>query len=331
MRRVDVADLEAGALAGQTAGPERREAALVRDLRERVGLVHELAQLRAAKVLLDHRRDRLGVDQVVGHERLDFLRHAHALFDGPLHAHQTDAVLVLHEFADRAHAPVAQVVDVVDHAAAVAQLDEVAHGLQDVALGEHRVVQGLVQVELVVQLEPADLRQVVALGVEEQVVEQVLGGVDGRRIARTQPAIDLHDGLFRALQLVAEQGVAEIRPDVEVVDEQDLELVDAAPAQLVELGLAEFLVALQEHLAGALVNDVARRDLALEFGDVARQALDARRLAELANGRLGELAVLLDEHVAGLGMGDVARGALAEQRGRTRWTWSISCPYPRDG
>ena len=42
VRRVDVAHLEPGALARQTARPERRETPLVRDLRERVGLVHEL-------------------------------------------------------------------------------------------------------------------------------------------------------------------------------------------------------------------------------------------------------------------------------------------------
>ena len=56
VRRVHVADLEARALAGQAAGSERRQAALVRDFGERVRLVHELRQLRAAEVLLDHRR-----------------------------------------------------------------------------------------------------------------------------------------------------------------------------------------------------------------------------------------------------------------------------------
>ena len=43
--RVHVADFEAGALTGQTARPERRETTLVRDFGERVGLVHELAEL----------------------------------------------------------------------------------------------------------------------------------------------------------------------------------------------------------------------------------------------------------------------------------------------
>ena len=123
MGRVHVAHLEAGALAGQTARAERRKAALVGDLGERVGLVHELRQLRGAEELAHRRRRRLGVDQVLRHDRVDIDRR-HALLDGALHAQQAEAVLVLHELADRAHAAVAEMVDVVDLALAVAQVDE---------------------------------------------------------------------------------------------------------------------------------------------------------------------------------------------------------------
>ena len=71
MGRVDVADLEARALAGEAARPERRDAALVRHFGERVGLVHELRELRRAEELA-HRGDRgLGVDQVVRHDGRD--------------------------------------------------------------------------------------------------------------------------------------------------------------------------------------------------------------------------------------------------------------------
>ena len=63
---VHVAHLEAGALAGEAAGPEGREPPLVGDLRERVGLVHELRQLARPEELLDHRRHRLGVDRSCG-------------------------------------------------------------------------------------------------------------------------------------------------------------------------------------------------------------------------------------------------------------------------
>jgi len=161
----------------------------VGDLAERVGLVHELRELRAPEVLLDHGRDRLGVDEVVGHERVDLLRHAHALLDGALHPHEADAVLVLHQLADGADAAVAQVVDVVDRAAPVLQLDEVAHRLQDVLGGEHGEIEAgalvvrHVPVELVVELEAADLAQVVALGVEEEVVEEGLGRLQRGRVA----------------------------------------------------------------------------------------------------------------------------------------------------
>ena len=96
----------------------------------------------------------------------------HALLDRALHADEADAVLVLHQLADRADAAVAEVIDVVDRALAVLEIDEVANRLEDVALGEHAVLERLVDLELVVQLEAADLREVVALGVEEQVVEQ---------------------------------------------------------------------------------------------------------------------------------------------------------------
>ena len=44
--RVHVADFESGTLARETARPKGRETPLVRNLAERVGLIHELAELR---------------------------------------------------------------------------------------------------------------------------------------------------------------------------------------------------------------------------------------------------------------------------------------------
>ena len=171
MRRMHVAHLEAGALAGQTARPQRREAALVGDLGERVGLIHELRQLRGAEELAHRRRRRLGVDEVVRHHGVDLDR-AHALADRALHAQQADAVLVLHQLADRAHPAVAEMVDVVDLAAAVLEVDEHLEDREDVLLAQraHRVVG--VEAEARVHLDPADRRQIVALAVEEQAVEQ---------------------------------------------------------------------------------------------------------------------------------------------------------------
>lgn len=112
VRRVDVTDLHVGALTGQTAGAQGVETTLVRQARERVGLVHELRQLRGAEELLDRRHDRTDVDQGLRRDGLDVLR-GHALADDALHAGQAQADLVLDELADRADTAVAEVVDVV--------------------------------------------------------------------------------------------------------------------------------------------------------------------------------------------------------------------------
>ena len=113
VRRVHVAHFEAGALARQPARPEGREAALVRHLGQRVGLVHELRQLRRPEELANRGHHRLRVDQVVRHGRRHFLVDRHLLLDGALHPDQPDAELVLEQLAHGADAAVAQVIDVV--------------------------------------------------------------------------------------------------------------------------------------------------------------------------------------------------------------------------
>src|SRR5690606_30563610 len=118
VRRVNVTDFEARALAGETTRPERRNAALVRHFGERVGLVRELRELRRSEELA-HRGDRgLGVYQVVRRHARHVDR-TRALLRGARHAQQADAVLVLQQLAYRTHAAIVEVVDVVDLALAV--------------------------------------------------------------------------------------------------------------------------------------------------------------------------------------------------------------------
>ena len=87
----------------------------------------------------------------------------HALLDGALHAQQADAVLVLHQFADRAHAAVAEVVDVVDVALAIAQIDKRLDDGQDVFAAQRAQRVFGVEFEAHVHLDAADGRQVVTL------------------------------------------------------------------------------------------------------------------------------------------------------------------------
>src|SRR5207249_9690635 len=72
--------------------------------------------------------DRFGVDQVVRHGSRHLLVNAHLFLDGAFHADQADAELVLEQFANSAHATVAEVIDIVDAADVFAQFQEIANG-----------------------------------------------------------------------------------------------------------------------------------------------------------------------------------------------------------
>ncbi len=82
---VHVAHLKAGAVAAQTAGAERRQAALVSQLGKRVVLVHELRQRRASEEFAYRGEDRAYVDKLFGRDGLVFLDR-HALLDDLVHA-----------------------------------------------------------------------------------------------------------------------------------------------------------------------------------------------------------------------------------------------------
>ena len=97
-------------------------------------------ELAAAEELAHRRHDRADVDQRVGVAVVG-VGDRHALLDDALHAQQADAELVLDQLADGAHAPVAEVVDVVGLAAAVVELDQLADDRDEVVAADHAIAQ----------------------------------------------------------------------------------------------------------------------------------------------------------------------------------------------
>jgi len=201
--RVDVADLEAGAVAAQTARAQRREPPLVRDLGERVRLVHELGKLAAAEEVADHAGERLGVDEPVRGDRLGaHVVDVHPLLGEALHPGEADAALVLEELAHRADPAVAEVIDVVEPAdLAVAQAEEIAARRGDVLLAEDPDAVVHLHPELLVQLEPADPAEVVVARVEEDPLEHRPGARDIRRVPGTEALVDLLQRLVLRVDL----------------------------------------------------------------------------------------------------------------------------------
>src|SRR5262245_12761455 len=329
MGRVHVAHLEARPFAGKTAGTERREPPLVRDLGQRVGLVHELRELRGAEELAHRRRRRLGVDQVLRHHRVDIDRR-HPLLDRALHAQEADAVLVLHQLADRAHAPIAEVVDVVDIALAVAKIHECTNDGNDVFLAQHPHGVGRVEVEPHVHLHPADGREVVALGIEEQRLEHVLRGVERRRLARAHHAIDVEQRVLARHVLVDIERVADIGADIDMVDVEQRQLLVAGLDQHLEILLGDLLAGLGEDFTGLRVDQI--------LGDVMSDQLlvgHAQRLEpllrQLARRADGELLACLQHDLAGIGVDEIVDGLVAAEAVGIEWhAPAVLLPLVRD-
>ncbi len=267
--RVNVANLEACALTGETARAKCRKTALMGDFRQRVGLVHELRQLRRAKEFTHRSHNRLRIDQVVRHDRVDIDR-GHALLDGALHAHQTDAIVVLHQLTDRADAAVAEVVDIVDFALAVLEVEDDLHDADNVlaAQGAHAVFSRLIVAERHIQahvhLHTANRGKVVAFAIEEELVEQCVSRFLRRRLARPHDAVDVGQRLETRLVLVRLQRVAQPRATVGAVDVEDFDRLLPLLAKLCNELLSQDVASFTKNLAGFAVDDIAAEELTLE-------------------------------------------------------------------
>src|SRR5581483_8778565 len=231
VRVVDVAHFEAGALARKTAGPERRQTPLVRQLGERVRLVHELRELAGAEELLDRPAHGADVDQRLRRDGLDVLD-GHALAHDALQAQQADAELVLQQLADGADAAVAEMVDVVLVDDPRLHLDEAADDRDHVlareglavdvrrgqvgrrVLAQLRIARAL---ELAGELVAADAGEIVALLVEEQRLEELLRVLRVLGLTRAELLVDLLESVFLGLDVLV---FFEAIPDQRAVVEQ---------------------------------------------------------------------------------------------------------------
>ncbi|MNG97286.1 hypothetical protein D3C79_563950 [compost metagenome] len=298
--RVYVTDFEAGTLTGQTARAECGDAALVGDLGERVVLVHELGQLAGTEELFHRRRNRLGVDQVLRHQAFAF-RHRQAFLDRALDTHQANAELVLGHLADATYATVTQVVDVVDDAFAVTDIDQGLEDLDDVFLAQHARTFDLGTTDTTVELHAANGGQVVTLGAEEQVVEQGLGSILGWRLAWTHHAVDLDQGFQLVAGGVDLQGIGDERTAIDVVGVQGLDTDNLRLGDLDQQFGGHLGVAFGQDLAGSRMHDGLGGSAAQDVFHRNVQLLDAG-LLELVDVARGNTAALLDDDFAGFVM-----------------------------
>ena len=256
---------------------------------KRVVLVHELRQLAGAEELVDRRHDGTDVDQGLRRDGLDVLSR-HPLAHDALHPRQADPDLVLDQLADGAQPPVAEVVDVVGlhrhldaaghrhRGLALVQAHQVLDGGDDVLFGQRGVGDRLVgvQPELLVDLVATHPGQVVALLLEEQVLQQGLRGLLGRRIAGAQLAVDVQQRLVGAGGVVLLQRPHHDRGEAEALDDP---LV--GPAQRLEQhGDRLAALAVDAHTDGVALVDVELKPRAAAGDDLDAVQRLLRRLVD---------------------------------------------------
>ena len=257
VRRVHVAHFEAGTFARQTTWSKRREATLMRNLTQRVRLIHELRQLRRPKKFTDRRGCRLGVDQIVRHNTVDIDR-AHPLANSALHAKQANTILVLQEFADGANTTIAEVIDIVDLATTVLQFNHDFDDVEDVFLAKntHLIVGRLIEAR--VHLHTTDRREIVALGVEEQALEHRFCRLEGRRLTRAHHTIDVDKRVFATFIFVGCKCVADIGADIVVIDRQGRDFRNLRLGEGFEHFLRQLVACFRDDFTGCFVDKVAR-------------------------------------------------------------------------
>ena len=284
------------------------------DFRQRVGLVHELRQLARAEEFAHRSSRRFGVDQVLRHDRVD-LDGRHPLFDRAFHPQQADAVLIFHQFANRTHPAVAEVVDVVDLALAITQFGQGFDTSNNIGTVKRALGIRAAQIQTHVHFHPANSRQIITLGIKEQRVEQLACRFNGRRLARTHHAVDVHQCCVTAHVLVGGHGVAHVGTDVDVVDVQHRNLGDALIQQQLQRPTLRLAVAVVFHrqlitsfdpnLAGFFVDDVFA-DIAADDMIIRHQQIsDLAGFSQIACHPRRHFLASLADHFAGIGVDDI--------------------------
>ena len=188
-------------------------------------------------------------------------------------------------------------VDVVSHAATVTDRHQCLQHFHDIFTVQHTTAGHFFATEAAVELHPAHRGQVVAIRGEEQVLEQVLCRLLGRRLAGTHHAVDFDQRFQFVARGIQAQRVGHVGTAIQLIGVESVDVVDAHLRQAGEDLIVQLGVAFHHHFAGFLVDDVLRQRTAvevfarnLEFGNFS--------LLQLANMARGDAAALLDNDLA---------------------------------
>src|SRR5690625_2730528 len=176
---------------------------------------------------------------------------------GTLYTHQTSTELVFSQLSDTAHPAITQVVNIINLANAITQIDQYLDGVHDVFISQGHWTRGvLTPPEAAIDLHPPNARKVVGLFTVKETVEQVLDSLLGRRLTRTHHAIDGNTGCHLIGSIINTQGLGNIPPMIKLIDVQVFELTHSRSTHFHEHGLGDFIIGTGNQLAGVQIDNV---------------------------------------------------------------------------
>ena len=211
------------------------------NFRQRVGLVHELTQLRRTEELTNRSTDRFTVDQVVRHQVFSFSL-TQTFLDSALDAHQTRTELVFSQFADATDTAVAKVINIVNLSATIAQIDQNLDSVENVFIRQRHRAFIVFTTDAAVKLHTTDSRQIVSFFGKEQTVEQGFYRVFGRWLAWAHHAINGNTRRHLIDSLVGTQGLGNISALIQIVGIQGFDLLNARITQGCQNTFHQFVV-----------------------------------------------------------------------------------------
>jgi len=203
-------------------------------------------------------------------------------------------------------------IDIVDFALTVAKADQRLNDGQNVFFTQSADSVFAFEIEPHIHLHATDRREIIALWIEEQAVEQRLSGLRRRRLARTHHPVDVDQSFVRVVRLVDFERVANERTGIDMVDVENGQLFQTNLAKGRGHLLGDFIAGFAVDLARLHIDDVFGKITGNQLGIGNQKFLETFRRQLVYEARC-DLAAGFDNHIAGLGVDQIARRLHAAQ------------------
>ncbi len=218
--------------------------------------------------------------------------------------------MIFHQLTNRAHTTVTKVVNVVNAAFAVTQINQRLDTGNDIFTTQRALSVFGIQCQTHVHFHTANRGKVITLAIKEQRVKQRRSGFNGGRLARTHNAVDVHQRGVTAHVFINRQRVAHVRANIGVVDIQNRNVGDARVQQLFQCAadhfaffvqfMSQLITSFDINRTGFFVDDVLGDIFPKDLINWQQQVLDLALVDQFLHGPWRDFLASFSNHFASL-------------------------------